>query len=74
MGSARSTQSSSSATTTYSNSFNKSYSLSNVGNVAFGDTAIRSLASGDDTLSRLLPYALAAAAGLVLLSIMKGKN
>ena len=70
--SSKSSQTSQSATTTYSNSFNKSYSLDNVGNVVFGDAALQSLAAGNDPLTRFLPWALALVAALVLLSIFRG--
>jgi len=68
----KASSSASSATTTYANSFNRSTTLTNVGNVSFGDDAIKALAGSSNTFDKLLPWALALAGLFLVLSFFRG--
>ena len=61
-------------TETTTNSYNKTYSVDNVGNIAFGTDAINAMQSGadSDSLTKYLPYAFGLVGVIVLLSFFKG--
>jgi hypothetical protein len=62
---------SSSSQTSISNSYNKTWSLANVGNIGFGDEAVTTLTGGDTTIDKALPWILGAAVAIMALQALR---